>query len=138
LREVTAEDLPTFFAHQQDPVALQMAALPSRDGPAFMTHWARILEDAAVRVRTILADGRVAGNVVCFDQDGERQVGYRVGREFWGRGVATRALTAFLGQVPACPLYARVAKGNPGSVPVLEKRGIAVCGGATGEDGVEE
>src|SRR5438874_7426039 len=43
LREVTKEDLPTFFEHQLDAEATRMAAFPSRDRDAFMAHWARIM-----------------------------------------------------------------------------------------------
>ncbi|WP_242543571.1 hypothetical protein [Corallococcus sp. NCSPR001] len=39
LRNVTDEDLPIFFEHQRDEVALRMAAFPSRERDAFLTHW---------------------------------------------------------------------------------------------------
>jgi RimJ/RimL family protein N-acetyltransferase len=71
-------------------------------------------------------DGGLAGNVVCFDQDGEREVGYWIGREFWGRGVATAALTQFLDEITERPLYAVVAAHNTGSIRVLRKCGFVV------------
>ena len=95
LRAVTEDDLPIFFEHQRDPVAYRMAAFPPREREAFMTHWGSILRDASGVVRTIELDGVVAGNVVLFGFEGRREVGYWIGREFWGRGVATRALSAF-------------------------------------------
>src|SRR4051812_23432521 len=39
----------------------------------------------------VTVDGRPAGNIVAWWQDGQRYVGYWFGREFWGRGVGTRA-----------------------------------------------
>ncbi|RPJ44644.1 MAG: N-acetyltransferase, partial [Chloroflexi bacterium] len=63
-----------------------------------------------------------------FVLQGEREVGYWLGREFWGRGIATQALTAFLEQVTERPLFAHVAKHNLSSRRVLEKCAFAVVG----------
>ncbi len=125
LRDVSAEDLPAFFEHQLDPAATRMAAFPSRDREAFMAHWAKIMADPSNVLKTILYEGRVAGNVVSWEQDGRREVGYWLGREFWGRGIATRALALFLEQVRTRPLFAHVAVHNLGSICVLEKCGFA-------------
>jgi len=124
LRDVTEDDLPLLFEHQFDVHATRMAAFPARDRDAFDRHWAQILGDATVVTRTILADGAVAGNVVSWLQDGERLVGYWIGREHWGRGIATRALAELLGEIEERPLYARVARHNVGSIRVLEKCGF--------------
>jgi RimJ/RimL family protein N-acetyltransferase/SAM-dependent methyltransferase len=138
LRDVAEEDLPIFFVHQDDPIANRMAAFPARERAAFMAHWARILADPTLGKQTILLDDEVAGNIVSFTIDGEREVGYWVGRQHWGRGVATRALAAFLPMVTERPLYAHVAKANRGSLRVLQKCGFAVTGEGVGDDGVEE
>jgi RimJ/RimL family protein N-acetyltransferase len=124
LREVTAADLPIFCAQQQDPVANEMAAFPARDDDAFMAHWTKILADPAGTERTVLLDGHVAGNMVIFERDGQREIGYWFGREFWGQGVATRALTLFLELAPERPLYAGVVPHNVASIRVLEKCGF--------------
>lgn len=133
LRDVLESDLPIFFEHQLDPVATQMAAFPARDREAFMAHWGRILRDDSVVAKTILFEGQVAGNVVSFEQSGEREVGYWIGRQHWGKGIGTTALAAFLELVPARPLYAHVVKHNLGSLRVLQKCGFTICG----EDGDE-
>ena len=130
LRRVTDADLAVFYEHQRDPEATSMAAFPSRDRDAFMAHWRRILADETVKTRTVLADGDVAGNVVSFVQSGGREVGYWIGRDFWGRGVASRALAAFLRIETQRPLTAHVAKHNVSSRRVLEKCGFRVCGEA--------
>lgn len=132
LRDVTNDDLTVFFEQQRDPEASRMAAFPSRDRAAFMAHWAGILGNAALAKRTILFDGRVAGNIVSFEQDGQRQVGYWLGKEYWGMGIATRALSAFLGEVTVRPLYAYVAKHNIASRRVLEKCRFTICGEGAG------
>ena len=128
LRDVQESDLPIFFEHQRDPAANQMAAFPARDKNAFMTHWAKIMKDESVILRTILFESRVAGNVVSFEMSGEREVGYWLGRKFWGKGIATQALSAFLAQVTIRPLYAHVAKHTIASQRVLEKCGFVVSG----------
>jgi RimJ/RimL family protein N-acetyltransferase len=126
LRAVTEEDLPIFFEHQREPEANHMASFPARDRQAFMAHWTRILADGAVSTKTVLVDGQVAGNVVSWDQAGRRLVGYWIGREFWGRGVATRALSAFVAEVAERPLHARVARNHVASIRVLEKCGFTI------------
>jgi len=78
--------------------------------------------------RTIVADGRVAGNVMSYAQFGKPSVCYWIGREFWGRGVATAAVGLMLDVVKERPLYARVAEDNAASRRVLEKCGFVACG----------
>jgi RimJ/RimL family protein N-acetyltransferase len=130
LRDVIEDDFSIFFEHQLDPDATRMAAFPSRDRDAFMAHWARILSNETIIKKTILFNGQVAGNVVCFEQGGEREVGYWIGKPYWGKGIATRALSQFLSQVQTRPLYAHVAKHNVASLRVLQKCGFII----TGED----
>lgn len=143
LRDVAADDLPVFFQHQLDPEATRMAAFAPRDRDAFMSHWTnRVLGDPSVVARTVLVDGEVAGNVVCWEQAGRRLVGYWIGRSHWGRGVATKALSAFVELVPERPLHAHVAVRNVASIRVLQKCGFTAVdeAGAAEEptDGVEE
>mgnify|MGYP001766237963 CR=1 FL=1 len=140
LRPVETAHLPVLFEHQSDPEACRMAAFPARGREAFDAHWVKILSDPMVRARTILADGRVAGDILSWTQDGEREVGYWLGREFWGRGIATRALRAFLADEGDGPVFGHVAKHNPASRRVLEKCGFVLCGEmrrACGEPPVE-
>jgi len=128
LRDVAEDDLPILFEHQSDPDATRMAAMTARDREAFMAHWARILGDETIAKQTILCEGRVAGHIVSFERSGVREVGYWLGKDYWGRGIATAALSQFLGHIEERPLYAGVAKHNVGSRRVLEKCGFAICG----------
>lgn len=134
LREVVVSDLDTFYEQQLDPEAVQMALFPSRDREAFYARWQRLLANDAVTNRTIVADGQVAGNIGCWEQDGRRLVGYWLGREFWGRGLATQALAELLDEVKARPLHAWVASSNVGSIRVLEKCGFVAVGSRTEHD----
>ncbi|MBO9524412.1 MAG: GNAT family N-acetyltransferase [Nocardioidaceae bacterium] len=124
LRHIDDSDLAVFFDHQVDPEAVAMAAFPARDEEQFAQHWAKIRGDDSCLVRTIVADGRVAGNIGSWQQDGQQLLGYWVGREYWGRGIATRALGLLVEEVAVRPLYAHVAAHNAGSIRVLEKCGF--------------
>jgi RimJ/RimL family protein N-acetyltransferase len=124
IRDVEDGDVELFFEHQMDPEATRMAAFPARERDPFMAHWAKIRTDQTVITQAIVVDGHVAGNVVSWEQSGRRTVGYWIGSRHWGRGIATKALTLFLGRVTLRPLYAYVAVHNVGSIRVLEKCGF--------------
>jgi RimJ/RimL family protein N-acetyltransferase len=129
LRDVEVDDLPVFFEQQLDLEARQMAAFTvadPADRAAFEAKWTRILADESTVIRTIVADGRVAGSVTLWRDESldAPEVSYWLGKDFWGRGLATAALTEFLRVVETRPLYGRAAKDNLGSIRVLEKCGF--------------
>jgi RimJ/RimL family protein N-acetyltransferase len=131
LREVADADLPVFFAQQLDPDANRMAAFISKDPAdreAFFAHWARIRADTGITLRAIEWGEHLAGYVSVHGWFGEPEITYWLGREFWGQGIATRALALFLQVVPTRPLSARVAKDNLGSLRVLQKCGFTIRG----------
>ena len=132
LRDVLEADLPIFFAYQLDPDAQAMAAFTAKDPTdrqAFMMHWHRILADPTNIIRTIIVDRQVAGSVSSYQDAGHPEVTYWLGKNYWGKGLATRALSEFLAQVnPTRPIYARAAKDNRGSLRVLEKCGFRIIG----------
>jgi RimJ/RimL family protein N-acetyltransferase len=124
LRDVREDDLPTLFAHQMDPEANRMANFDARDRDAFIAHWTKILADETLVAKTVVHGDAIVGNVVSWTHDGERDVGYWIGREHWGKGVATAALGALLAELQERPLFAHVAEHNVGSIRVLEKCGF--------------
>ncbi len=136
MRAVAADDLPIFFEQQLDPEANTMAAFTARDPnerEAFMAHWHRILADENNIIRTVIFNGKTAGSVSSYEDEGRPEVTYWLGREFWGKGIATWALTEFLAHDNKTrPIYARVAKDNPGSRRVLEKCGFIIIGESMG------
>ena len=143
LRDVTEDDLPTLYEFQRDPEGNRMAAFTPRDPEdrvGFMAHWATILADDRLDKQAIVCDGQVVGSIVSFEMEGHREVGYWIGREFWGKGIATAALALFVDQVTVRPLYGYCAKDNVGSIRVLEKCGFVISGewkefsNARGED----
>lgn len=138
LRAVVDADLPIFLAHQDDPVAAAMAAFPTRDPEAFYAHWAEIRADPTNVTRAIVVDDVVVGDIVSWLDDVRRQVGYWIGREWWGRGYATEALRLLIDELPDRPLTAHVALDNIGSRRVLEHSGFVLVGEAEADDGVRE
>jgi RimJ/RimL family protein N-acetyltransferase len=129
LREVQDDDLPILFEHQLDPDANRMAAFtvadPS-DHAAFVARWQRIRANESGATRTIVAGGTVAGSILVW-RDPELpgpEVSYWLGKEHWGRGIATAALAEFLTVVTERPLYGRCVADNLGSRRVLEKCGF--------------
>jgi RimJ/RimL family protein N-acetyltransferase len=129
LREVRDEDLAVLFEQWADPVAAHMAAFTppdQMDRDAFERRWTRLRADETLITRAIVADGEVAGTIGSWGGPGEREVTYWIGRSYWGRGIATGALEAFLTIERSRPLHARVAFDNVASRRVLEKCGFRV------------
>ena len=131
LRDVATSDLDVFFEQERDPQAYQMAAFTAKDPDdreAFDRHWQKIMADEQNFIQTIVLDGEVAGSVATFVAFGEREITYWIGRAYWGRGIASRALGLFLEVIRERPLFARAAKDNLGSIRVLEKNGFQRVG----------
>ncbi|MFI7210358.1 GNAT family N-acetyltransferase [Micromonospora maritima] len=135
LRPVRDDDLPAFFAHEQDPQATWMAAFgpadPS-DRAAFDAHWARIRADERVVNRAVVVDGELVGRVAAFPVGERTEVSYWIDPARWGRGHATAALRALLRELPPGPVHARAAKDNAASLAVLRKCGFVVVGEDSG------
>ena len=136
LRDVVSDDLPIFFAQQLDQEANTMAAFTAKDPTnqaAFMAHWHKILADDTCIIKTIIFDQQVAGSVSSYEEEGKPEVTYWLGKEYWGRGIATWALQTFLAHHnQARPMYARVAKDNRGPQRVLAKCGFTLIGEGKG------
>ena len=133
LRDVREDDLDVFFEQQREPEGVAMALFPAREREAFDAHWRRVLADDSNVVRAIEVDGEVAGNIGSWEQEGRRLVGYWIGREFWGRGIATSALSELAAELGR-PLHAWVASSNLGSIRVLEKCGFVQVGSRAEHD----
>ena len=139
LRKPTPLDIPVFFEQQNDLDAHQLVGIVSTaptDREAFNQKWRRILLDDQISKRTILADDEIAGHVTAFlaSWSGRREVGYWIGREYWGRGIVTSALSQFLTVEIERPLFATVASHNTGSIRVLEKCGFEAKDSSTFTD----
>ena len=136
LRNVIDDDLVTFFEQQCDSDANYMAAFTAKDPTnrtAFLAHWERIRADATAIALTIVLDGQVVGSIGSYHEDGRCEVTFWLGKEYWGKGIATRALAKFLAEINQTrPIHARAAKDNAGSLRVLEKCGFVVISKSRG------
>ncbi|GAA3298430.1 GNAT family N-acetyltransferase [Glutamicibacter nicotianae] len=130
LREVRPSDLDAFFAHQQEPEANLMAAYQARnpaDRAVFDHHWNSILNDPNVLVRTIEHEGDVVGSILVFDGE-VPEINFWTSTKYWGKGLTTSAVEAFLAEYTKRPLTAHVVQDNLGSIKVLERRGFKTIG----------
>ena len=98
LRNVEPDDIEILYTQEADPVANAMAAFPARDRTAHAAHWQKVLAHDSNVARTIVEEGQVVGYICSWDADGQRLVGYWIGRDHWGRGIATRALADFVAE----------------------------------------
>src|SRR5439155_25343409 len=84
----------------------------------------------------IVADGNAVGSIgILLNDDVYRksaEIGYWLGEEYWGRGIATRALSAItdyaISNYDLCRLYASVFEWNTASMRVLAKAGYTFEG----------
>jgi RimJ/RimL family protein N-acetyltransferase len=129
LRGLRDENLAVLFEQWADPVAAHMAAFTApdhMDRRAFERRLSRLRADETVIAKVIVVDGEVAGTIGSWGGPDEREVTYWIGGSYWGNGIATWALDAFLTVDPSRPLHARVAYDNVASRRVLEKCGFRV------------
>jgi len=136
LRDVVNDDLPIFFEQQLNKEAIHMAAFTSKDPTnqeAFTAHWLRNLANETTINKAIIFNGQVAGSVASYVYEGRPEVTYWLGKEYWGKGIATWALKELLTHYNKTrPIYARVAKDNLSSRRVLEKCGFKIISESKG------
>jgi RimJ/RimL family protein N-acetyltransferase len=123
LRAVEDADMDLFFEHQRDPESERLTGVAARDRAAFDEQWLGIRANGTTVVRTIVADFVAVGNLISWEHDGIREVGYRIGREHWNSGITSRALGLFVEELPR-PLHAWIAEHNIASQRVAEKSGF--------------
>ncbi|MEV4537683.1 GNAT family N-acetyltransferase [Asanoa sp. NPDC049518] len=131
LRAVSRDDLDALYAQTRDPESVRMAAftpLDPSDRAAFDARMERQLREPTIVSRAVTLDGVLVGSIGSWVADGERELTYWIDRAFWGQGVASRALEAFLRELPDRPINARAASDNIGSLTVLRRAGFQVVG----------
>lgn len=131
LRITTPQDLEQLFLFQLDPEACYLAAFMSKDHAdkdAYIAKHTPFLSDPAKTTRTILVNGIIAGSVSKYVMQGDAEITYWIDKQFWGQGIATKALTEFLKIETTRPIYGRTAFDNVGSQRVLEKCGFVKVG----------
>jgi len=99
--------------------------------------WLRLVEETTPETNFAIAvEGEAVGGVgITLNDDVFRrsaEIGYWLGRRFWGRGIATSVVAAMTDwaftHLDVCRLYAGVFEWNPASARVLERAGFVLEG----------
>ncbi len=131
LKHTNQKDLETLFLFQLDKDANYLAAFTSKNPSnkdAYIEKWKRLLLNEKVNVRTILLKNKIVGSIAKFEMEGNAEITYWIGKEFWGKGIASIALKKFLEVEKTRPLFGRIAFDNLGSKKVLENCGFSKIG----------
>lgn len=127
LTATVTDDLSALFQFQSDAIAIEMAAFTPKDPndkTAYIEKFTKFLADPTIRTRTIKLNGEIVGSIAKYMMDNEAEITYWIDRKYWGQGIATAALKAFLKIENTRPLNGRAAFDNIGSQKVLEKCGF--------------
>jgi len=122
------------FEIQMEPESNTMAGTKPRTREVFFTNWDKYFADEQIRARVIEVHGEIAGSVACFQADGKNCLGYWMAKEFWGKGLASRAVKMFLEEETRRPLHATAASANTASRRSLEKCGFELVEEKMGEE----
>lgn len=131
LRPTEISDLETLFQFQLDKEGRYLAAFTPKDPAdktAYLDKYTRLLMDPTVNNQTIILNNTIVGSVAKFVMEGDAEITYWIDRKFWGQGIATKALKAFLTIETIRPIFGRVAIDNVGSQQVLQKCGFEKIG----------
>lgn len=131
LRPSELSDLEHFFQFQLDKEAAYLAAFMPKDHTdkaAYLSKHSKLLLDPTVNNQTIILGNRILGSIAKFVMHGDSEITYWIDRNFWGQGIATKALQEFLFLEKNRPLFGRVAFDNFGSQKVLENCGFVKTG----------
>lgn len=131
LRQTEVEDLNYFFQFQQDKESCYLAAFTSEnqaDKAAFLSKHTKLLNEPTVNNQTILVNNTIVGSIAKFLMEGQAEITYWLDKNYWGQGIASKALKNFLNQEKTRPIYGRVAFDNFGSQKILKKCGFIKIG----------
>jgi RimJ/RimL family protein N-acetyltransferase len=138
LRPIVHSDLSALYDFQCDSESNTMAGTKARTREAYFAAWERNLADPGINSRVIELDGphgpTIVGSISRFQADGHDAVGYWIGRQFWGKGIASRAVELFLAEETRRPLRATAATSNKASRRILEGCGFRCLSVHMGEE----
>lgn len=135
LRPTEIADLDTLFEIQLDNEGGYLAAFMPNDHNnklAYLDKFTKLLNDPTVNNQTIIIDNKIVGSIAKFVMFGDNELTYWIDKQYWGKGIATKALKHFLYIETTRPIFGRVAFDNFGSQKVLEKCGFLKIGSDKG------
>lgn len=139
LRPLALADAPRLSAITSDPAVARMVARVPCPNPMVAVEGFILIMQARAPLGTdhvFAIDLPGAGAIGCVgahgaSPDGPFEIGYYIGRDWWGRGFATEAasaLTGYMQERGATHLEAGHFLDNPASGRVLEKTGFVATG----------
>lgn len=131
LRRTVLADVPILHAFECEITSNQLAGTKPRAWGAFSARWNDILSDPSgvatgVTPRVVLLGETLVGSINISPYQGAPALGYWIAGEFWGRGIASQAVSLMLREFTPRPLYATAASHNLPSHRVLHKNGFVV------------
>lgn len=99
----------------------------------FVHHQRELFRTKGYCFHTLCVEGRVAGFVGLHDWNaewgptGSVELGYRLGKRYWGRGIAFDAARRVLSDIPQLPLTAMIAVGNTRSERLALRLGFVAA-----------
>jgi ribosomal-protein-alanine N-acetyltransferase len=133
LRELLDSDVPQLAHHAGDwDVARMTARIPYPYSEALAREWMTTLEPGEF-VRVVEFQGTLVGAVGYVpNADGSAEIGYWIGRPWWGRGFATEAATALVRYCFTTAGFKRLTcchfEDNPASARIIRKLGFRESG----------
>jgi [ribosomal protein S5]-alanine N-acetyltransferase len=135
LRRAHEDDLEAMHAVLSDPVAMRYwSSLPHQALDETREWLASMIADTPEGREdfVVLCDGRVIGKAGCYRLP---EIGYILHRDYWGRGLATEALTAVIARVferhPIPAIKADIDPRNTASIRLLQRLGFRETGRAS-------
>jgi len=136
LRPYQLDDADRLAVLLNDPdVTAMTASIPypyaRSDAEAFLSNARN--DEGRVVGRAILLDGELVGGVGLGPRpNGREELGYWVGKAYWGQGIATRAVAQFLDALRSIdlegPIHAATVRSNEASQKVLLSNGFVFAG----------
>ncbi|WP_291176985.1 GNAT family N-acetyltransferase [Hyphomicrobium sp.] len=136
LRELTDSDAPELARLAGDwEVARMTARIPFPYSEALAREWLATLAPGEF-VRAVTFQGTLVGAVGYVpNDDGSAEIGYWIGRPWWGRGFASEAATALVRHCFTKAGFKRLTcchfEDNPASQRVIEKLGFRLSGASS-------
>lgn len=90
----------------------------------FYQHYRSIIDKKKLSIFAIRVDGNFAGAVEIADQKDHYAIGYWIGINYRGQGIATEAIKSVLNQFNDKPVFADTLLTNPKSSNILERLGF--------------
>lgn len=139
LAPLSVEDAPALFAFEvKNRMWFEGWVGPRPDSYWELSSLIKVVQnqvDAGEWMYLIKSVGRILGRINLTNEgNGVAQLGYRIGQDQAGRGVASKAVIQMVGKAPSLGLWAleaRVLAGNDASYRVLEKARFRVTDEST-------